>query len=368
MFKFIQNLADNPFVLGTVEGVSTELTKGLQNSLDKTDERLERGAERLSKQRRENRKDLREQDRQISDILDQISGFIDKEKLPDGVSVYDAAASIFANQAGGSITRGTTLIKALTESELKNRSPSMVLDQVISTGMSPSDIRKQFLTFPDVTPVDDVMGAGFLKKVNLKDDILAATDEPALPAKPTDVVDFGEARFDLSRTSQAIAAQQQEELTAAQIEQAKTTIAMDKKKIADMGGLDLTSQRYYLKNTLKSEGRLKGFDTDDDGNIIFKTTPDKLKDSQDAFAEALRKATNYFKDTGTLATTSGRNSLLGFVSENSAFARSSGKAAIKDGTFDGSQMDIGKIYSYKVGGQNMNGFWTGSEMITISGM
>ena len=153
-----------------------------------------------------------------------------------------------------------------------------------------------------------------------------------------------------------------------QIEQAKTTIAMDKKKIADMGGLDLTSQRYYLKNTLKSEGRLKGFDTDDDGNIIFKTTPDKLKDSQDAFAEALRKATNYFKDTGTLATTSGRNSLLGFVSENSAFARSSGKAAIKDGTFDGSQMDIGKIYSYKVGGQNMNGFWTGSEMITISGM
>tara|TARA_R100000315_G_C5232004_1_gene143028 strand:+ start:533 stop:1639 length:1107 start_codon:yes stop_codon:yes gene_type:complete len=368
MFKFIENLADNPFVLGTVEGVSTELTKGLQNSLDKTDQRLERSAERLSKQRRENRKDLREQDRQISDILDQISGFIDKDKLPEGVSVYDAAASIFANQAGGSITRGTTLINALTESELKGRSPGMVLDKVVSTNMSPSDVRKQFLTFPDVTPVDDVMGAGFLKKVNLKDDILAATDEPPLPARPTDVVDFGEARFDLSKTSQAFAAGQQEELTDLQIQQAKITIAMDKKKIADMGGLDLTSQRYYLKNTLKSEGRLKGFETDEAGNIIFKTTGKQFEDSQDAFAEALRKATNYFKDTGTLATTSGRNSLLGFVSENSAFARSSGKAAIKDGNFDGSQMEIGRIYSYKVGGQNMNGFWTGSEMITISGM
>ena len=42
MFKFIENLADNPFVLGTVEGVSTELTKGLQNSLDKTDQRTQR--------------------------------------------------------------------------------------------------------------------------------------------------------------------------------------------------------------------------------------------------------------------------------------------------------------------------------------
>ena len=368
MFKFIENLADNPFVLGTVEGVSTELTKVIQNSLDKTDQRLERSAERLSKQRRENRKDLREQDKQISDILDQISGFIDKEKLPDGVSVYDAAASIFANQAGGSITRGTTLINALTESELKGRSPGMVLDKVVSTNMSPSDVRKQFLTFPDVTPVDDVMGAGFLKKVNLKDDILAATDEPPLPARPTDVVDFGEARFDLSKTSQAIAAGQQEELTDLQIQQAKINLDMDKKKIAEMGGLDAVTQRYYLKDVLAKAGTRKGFALDTDGNVIFETTADKLESAKDAFSEALILATNYFKDTGTLVTKSGKDALLGFVSANSPFARSSGKAAIKDGTFDASQMDIGRIYSYKVGGQNMNGFWTGSEMITISGM
>lgn len=356
------------FFLGAVGGISRNLDKGLQNSLKKTEERIEKASLREDLDRKEKRKTLREQEQAVEEVLDGIAGFIDKTKLPNGVTVYDAAAAIFANQAGGSVTRGTTLVNALTESELKGRSPDLVLNQVKATGMSPSDINKQFLTFPDLTPSTPVMGAGFLKKKDLTADIMAAVDEPALPTAPTDRADFGMARFDLTKTSQAIAAKQSEELTDLQIQTARLNLDKTAKEIAERGGLDEVTQRYYLKDVLNKAGQRKGFALDATGeNVVFQTTPEKLQASINAFSEALEAATNYFNDTGTTNKTSGKNSLLGFVSSNLPFASSSGSATFKDGKFDPSGMTVGKIYSYKVGGQNMNGLWLGDEFLPITG-
>ena len=356
------------FFLGTVEGIARNLDKGLQDSLAKTDERIEKAALRESLDRKEKRQKLREQEDAIEEVLKGIAGFVDASKLPAGVTVEDAAAAIFANQAGGSISRGTTLVNALTESQLKGRDPGLILDKVKATGMSPNDITKQFLTFPDLTPTAPVMGSGFLKKKDLTADIMAAVDEPALPTAPTEKADFGMARFDLTQTSQAIAARKADELTDLQIQTAKQNLAKGSKEIAEMGGLDEVTQRYYLKDVLNKAGQRKGFALDATGeNVVFQTTPEKLQASKNAFSEALEAATNYFNDTGTTNKTSGKNSLLGFVSSNLPFASSSGSATFKDGKFDPSGMTVGKIYSYKVGGQNMNGLWLGDEFLPITG-
>lgn len=356
------------FFLGALTGLATNLDKGLQDSLEKTDERIEKAALRVGMERKEERKKLREQEAAIEEVLGGISGFIDTSKLPEGVTAYDAAAAIFANQAGGSISRATTLVNALTESQLKGRDPGLILDNVKASGMSPSDIRKQFLTFPDLTATAPVMGAGFLKRKDLTQDIMAAVDEPALPTAPTEKADFGTAKFDLSKTSQAISAKKAEKLTDLEIQNAELTLAKTKKEIAEQGGLDEVTQRYYLKDVLNKAGQRQGFSLDATGeNVMFQTTPEKLQASKNAFSEALEAATNYFNDTGTLNKTSGKNSILGFVSANLPFASSSGDAVLKDGNFDPSGMTIGKIYSYKIGGQNMNGLWLGNEMLTITG-
>ena len=361
------SIFSSPFLLGTVTGISTRLDEGLQDSLKKTDERIEKAALRTDVERREGRKKLREQEEAIDEVLKGIAGFINVEDLPPGVTVEDAAAAIFSNQAGGSVSRGTTLVNALTESQLKGRDPGLILDKVKATGMSPNDITKQFLTFPDLTPTAPVMGSGFLKKKDLTSDIMAAVEEPALPTAPTERADFGMGRFDLTKTSQAVAAKQAEELTSLQIQTAKLTLDKTAKEIAEMGGLDEVTQRYYLKDVLAKAGLRKGFALDNNDNVIFKTTPEKLQASKDAFSEALEAATNYFNDTGTTNKTSGKNSLLGFVSANLPFASSTGSATFKDGKFDPSGMTIGKIYSYKVGGQNMNGLWLGDEFLPITG-
>jgi len=366
------SIFSSPFLLGTVTGISTNLDKGLQDSLKKTDERIEKAALRTDTERRENRKKLREQEEAIDEILKGIAGFINAEDLPAGVTVEDAAAAIFSNQAGGSVSRGTTLVNALTESQLKGRDPGLVLDNVKATGMSPNDITKQFLTFPDLTPTAPVMGSGFLKKKDLTSDIMAAVEEPALPTAPTERADFGMARFDLTKTSQAVAAKQTEELTDLQIKAARLNLSKTEREIAEMGGLDEVSQRLYLKEVLAKAGLRRGFALDSNDNVIFKTTPEKLQDSLDAFSEALEAATNYFNDTKTTATTTGKNSLLGFVSANLPFARSSGGAKFKEVSpatyvFDPEAMDAGKIYSYKIDGNNVNGLWLGNEMLLITG-
>jgi hypothetical protein len=355
------------FFLGAVEGLSRNLDKGLQNSLKKTEERIEKASLRESLDRKEKRKNLREQEQAVEEVLDGIAGFIDKTKLPNGVTVYDAAAAIFANQAGGSVARGSTLVSALTESELKGRSPDLILDQVKATGMSPSDINKQFLTFPDLTPSTPVMGAGFLKKKDLTADIMAAVDEPALPTAPTDTADFGMARFDLTKTSQAIAAKQAEESGDVALQQARLTLEKTQKEIAEMGGLGETAQRLYLKNALKTAANLKDVPLVD-GEVVFHTSAEKFQNNKDAVAFALQGATQYFIDTGTMGKTSGKNSILGFISTNGGYLSTSGQAAIKDGNFDPDGMEVGKIYSYKFGGQNMNGLWIGNEMIPVTGI
>ena len=355
------------FFLGALTGLATNLDKGLQDSLEKTDERIEKAALRVGMERKEERKKLREQEAAIEEVLGGISGFIDTSKLPEGVTAYDAAAAIFANQAGGSISRATTLVNALTESQLKGRDPGLVLNKVKASGMSPNDIRKQFLTFPDLTDTAPVMGAGFLKRKDLTQDIMATVDEPALPTAPTQKADFGTAKFDLSKTSQAVEAKKAEELTDLEIENAKLTLAKTKKQIAEEGGLTESEQRYYLKDVLSKAAARYEFDVNVDGSVNFKTTGDKLQDSYAAFDEALVAATNYFNDTGTTQKTSGKNAILGFVSANSPFARSSGDAAFRDGAFDANGMTAGKIYSYKVGNQNMNGLWLGNEMLPITG-
>lgn len=356
------------FFLGAVTGLATNLDKGLQDSLQKTDERIEKASLRIGEERRLERKKLREQEDALEEVLSGIGSFVDASKLPEGVTVEDAAAAIFANQAGGSLSRGTTLVSALSESQLKGRDPALVLDKVKATGMSPSDIRKQFLDFPELTTPAPVMGSGFLKKKNLTDDIMAAVDEPALPTAPTERADFGMAQFDLSKTAMAEAAVQEKELNDIQIRNAQLTLQKTEKEIAEMGGLDESTRRYYLKDVLNKAGQRKGFSLDVTGtNVVFQTTPEKLQAAKDAFSEALEIATNYFKSTGTTATTAGKNSLLGFVSANSPFAASTGPAAFKDGKFDPGGMTTGKIYSYKVGGQNMNGLWLGDDFLPIAG-
>ena len=356
------------FFLGAVTGLATNLDKGLQDSLQKTDERIEKASLRVSEERRLERKKLREQDSAIEEVLSGIGSFIDSSKLPEGVTVEDAAAAIFANQAGGSISRGTTLVSALTESQIKGRNPDLVLDKVKATGMSPSDIRKQFLTFPELTTPTTVMGSGFLKKKDLTADIMAAVDEPALPTAPTDKADFGMAKFDLTKTSQAVAAKKADELTDLQIRGAKQTLAKTAKEIAEQGGLTASEQRVHMNDALKTAANLKEVPIVD-GEVVFHTTAEKFQNNKDAVAYALQGITQYFNDTRTMQKTSARNSIKGFISTNGGYLSSSGRAAIKNGDFNPEGMDVGKIYSYKTErGENVNGLWLGNEMLPITGI
>jgi hypothetical protein len=234
--------------------------------------------------------------------------------------------------------------------------------------MSPSDIRKQFLTFPDLTATAPVMGAGFLKRKDLTQDIMATVDEPALPTAPTEQADFGMARFDLSKTAMAEAAAKERELTDLQIQNARVNLSKTTKEIAEQGGLSEVEQRIHIKDALKAAASLKNVPIED-GEVVFHTSVEKFQNNKDAVSYALQGITEYFIDSGTMQKTSAKNSVKGFISANGGYLSSSGRASIKDGNFNPEGMEIGKIYSYKnENGQNLNGLWLGNEMLPITGI
>ena len=130
--------------------------------------------------------------------------------------------------------------------------------------MSPNDITKQFLTFPELTTTAPVMGSGFLKKKDLyvrycTGLLLANLHCQMLLLKRQTSVWLGLTSL---KHLKLLKQNKQTNLPICKFNTAKLALDKTAKEIAEMGGLDEVTQRFYLKDVLAKAGLRKGFSLD----------------------------------------------------------------------------------------------------------
>lgn len=354
--------------MGFGTGLAAGLAGGFERVLNKVDDRITDSMSRAEKYMYERYGQEQAAERQKTDKAEEavkrLAKYVDVENLPEGVRAEDVASAWFV-KSGGSISEAEKMADRLSDaaSYMGNDAAKLTFAKARNTGMTVREMVKSTIRPPDL---DYIRGPQkTMKGLFGEVDITAEASKRA--GVPTDVqtrTAFDTEGFEgLGTTGKFYdvteyeTKRQKDELT---IKQAKITLRRSEKEIANMGGLDDTAGRMYLKDVLAKSASKYGFSIDVNGNPEFKTTKDQLQNSRDAFSDALVNATNYFNNTGTTNKTSGKNQLYGFVSANLPFATKE-KAQIVDGKLNKDIMDIGKIYSWKSAGTNVSGVYLGPE-------
>jgi len=349
------------FGTGLLTGLATSIEKGVRQNIDMNMEELS-NAKKYMRAREEQesaryRKDLKEYEDTVKDL----ARFVDTSTLPQGATAYDVAGA-YLEKMGGSITAARSMVEELQKSTVLGKdAPKLIFDKANQMGYSASDVAKMYTDPMDLAYIrgGKQMGTGlFFDKMDIR---AKAEESLAMPTieKQMDRSGLGTAKTTGTMLSEQEYIREKEKEDLA-MKQARLTLQKTEAEIADLGGLDDTAGRMYLKDALAKAATNKGFEINVDGTPDFKTTPEKLQDSRDAFSEALTNATNYFNSTGTTKKLSGKNQLYGFVSANLPFATKN-KAPVIDGQLDKTSMQVGTIYAWKAAGQNVSGVYLGPE-------
>jgi hypothetical protein len=349
------------FGTGLLTGLATSIERGVRQNIDMNMEDLSNAKKYMRARDEQEDARYRKQLKEYEDTVKDLARFVDTSTLPQGATAYDVAGA-YMEKMGGSLTAARSMVEELQKSTVLGAdAPKLIFDKANQMGYSASDVARMYTDPKDLAYIrgGEQKGTGFFFKGM---DIRAKAEESlAMPTiqKQMDRSGLGTAKVS-GKLLSAEEYTREKETSDIALKQARLTLQKTEKDIADMGGLDETAGRMYLKDVLAKAATNKGFEINVDGTPDFKTTGDKLQDSKDAFSDALINATNYFNSTGTTKKTSGKNQLYGFVSANLPFATKE-KAQIVNGQLNKDIMEIGKIYSWKSAGQNVSGVYLGPE-------
>jgi len=364
--------------MGFGTGLVAGLAGGFERVLNKVDDRITDSMSRAEKYMYERYGQEQAAERQKTDKAEEavkrLAKYVDVENLPEGVRAEDVASAWFV-KSGGSISEAEKMADRLSDaaSYMGNDAAKLTFAKARNTGMTVREMVKSTIRPPDL---DYIRGPQkTMKGVFGEVDITAEAQKRA--GVPTD--QQTRTAFDMTGfegigakgkfydVTEYETKRQKDELA---LKQAKITLQESEKEIAEMGGLDETTGRYYLRDTLKNALGKQAIGWDEVNDVAdFKTSKENVQGMYKGTSNAIEAASKYFLDTGTLNKTSGKNQLIGFASSNSPYIKPAGAGVDAKG-IPLETNEIGKVYAYSVGGKDRSGIWLGNDMgfLTIPGL
>ena len=364
--------------MGFGTGLAAGLAGGFERVLNKVDDRITDSMSRAEKYMYERYGQEQAAERQKTDKAEEavkrLAKYVDVENLPEGVRAEDVASAWFV-KSGGSISEAEKMADRLSDaaSYMGNDAAKLTFAKARNTGMTVREMVKSTIRPPDL---DYIRGPQkTMKGVFGEVDITAEAQKRA--GVPTD--QQTRTAFDMTGfegigakgkfydVTEYETKRQKDELA---LKQAKITLQESEKEIAEMGGLDETTGRYYLRDTLKNALGKQAIGWDEVNDVAdFKTSKENVQGMYKGTSNAIEAASKYFLDTGTLNKTSGKNQLIGFASSNSPYIKPAGAGVDAKG-IPLETNEIGKVYAYSVGGKDRSGIWLGNDMgfLTIPGL
>lgn len=363
------------FGSGFVTGLASSFDKALQLNNKNIMDSMSKAETYMYERRAQEDKRMREKADEYEDTIKDLANYVDTTNLPKGVTATDVAGAWLA-KSGGSLTEAKNMLGELQKSRLAygDEGARLIFTKAQSTGMSARDIGRTFVRPPDL---DYIRGPAQKRKTLFGGDIditARAAERVGMPTDEQTRKAFDTSGFEglsvggkLFTKTETTRAMEKEDVA---LKQARLTLQKTEKEIADMGGLDETAGRMHWKETLKNSLSNENIGWDSVRNEPdFKTIGENVAGMRTGFAKALQATTNYFNKTGTTAKQSGKNQLLGFAVQNTPYIVSSGSGVDPQTGLPKQTNEIGKVYSYSIGGKDASGIWLGDAegFLTIPG-
>ena len=362
------------FGTGLVAGLASGFEKVVEKNQDSIRDSMSRAEKYMYERYSQEEAAEREKIEKAEEAVKRLAKYVDVENLPEGVRPEDVASAWFV-KSGGSISEAEKMADRLSDAEsyLGADAAKLTFAKARNTGMTVREMVKSTIRPPDL---DYIRGPQkTMKSLFGEVDITAEAQKRA--GVPTDMqtrTAFDTEGFEGLGTkgkfydvTEYKTKREKDELA---IQQAKITLQKGQKEIAEMGGLDETVGRYYLKDTLKNALGKEAIGWDEVNDVVdFKTSKENVQGMYKATSNAIEAASKYFLDTGTLNKTSGKNQLIGFASSNSPYIKPVGAGVDAKGN-PLETNEVGKVYAYSVGGKDRSGIWLGNDMgfLTVPGL
>jgi len=364
--------------MGFGTGLATGLASGFKEVVNKVDDRIYDSMTRAERyiQTRWDQEEAssREKEEKAEEAVKRLTKYVDVENLPEGVRAEDVAAAWFV-KSGGSISEAEKMADRLSDAEsfLGADAAKLTFAKARNTGMTVREMVKSTIRPPDM---DFIRGPqktmkGLFGEVDITAEALkrAGVPKDEQTRKAFDTEGF-EGLGTTGKFYDVTEYQTKTKKDELAIQQAKITLRKGEKEIAEMGGLDETAGRYFLKDTLKNALGKEAIGWDEVNDVVdFKTSKENVEGMYKGTSNAIEAASKYFLDTGTLNKTSGKNQLIGFASSNSPYIKPVGAGVDAKGN-PLETNEVGKVYAYSVGGKDRSGIWLGNDMgfLTIPGL
>jgi len=362
------------FGTGLVAGLASGFEKVVERNQDSIRDSMSRAEKYMYERYSQEQAAEREKIEKAEEAVKRLAKYVDVENLPEGVRAEDVASAWFV-KSGGSISEAEKMADRLSDaaSYMGDEAAKLTFAKARNTGMTVREMVKSTIRPPDL---DYIRGPqktmrGLFGEVDITAEALkragVPTDVQTRTAFDTEGFEGLGTKGKFYDVTEYKTKREKDELA---IQQAKITLQKSQKEIAEMGGLDETAGRYYLKDTLKNALGKEKIGWDEVNDVVdFKDSKENVQGMYKGTSNAIEAASKYFLSTGTVNKTSGKNQLIGFASSNAPFIKPVGAGVDAKGN-PLETNEVGKVYAYSVGGKDRSGIWLGNDMgfLTIPGL
>lgn len=297
-------------LIDVLGGAAKAVDDSLKEDMERSQRAVERAAEYHLTRRKERQDREDEEEREIAKRFSSLTGFVDKNELPEGMTIHDGAFQLY-NLAGGTVERADTFVQLLDKHRFEGGSVKDLITYVSDerNGVTdPFDYVKRFVNRQNPEIINAITSAkqddqnlySRLFKPDLDKEVKEIVDLTVPPRKTEDLKQFDltKATFDPSKSTSA-----QEFQTAQDTKLAN--IKLIEKKINqidfDTGNRNQLKNSEYAqrgKDIMKSAITAVGFNVDQYYNYTIPTDPKELKTFKTAYTEYVKR----FAQRGTNTT------------------------------------------------------------------
>lgn len=286
-----------------IGGAAKAVDDSLKEDMERSQRAVERAAEYHLTRRKERQDREDEEEREIAKRFSSLAGFVNKNELPEGMTIHDGAFQLY-NLAGGTVERADKFVEFLDKHRFEGGSVSDLITYVAdprSGVIDPYDYVKRFVNRKDPQIINAITSAKqddqnlytTLFEPDLDKEVKEIVDLTVPPRKKEDLKQFDLTKATLDTTKATSA----KEFKLAQ-ETKEANIKLIKKKIDQIdfetGNRDQLKNPQYAqrgKDIMKSAITAMGFNVDQYYNYTVPTDSKELQKFKLAYTQYINRFT-----------------------------------------------------------------------------
>lgn len=351
------------FQKGFLTGLAGGIEKGVQGSIDRHMEDLSDAKKYMRVRRDQEEARYREDVKKYRDTIEDLAAYVDTENLPEGATAFDIAGAYFENSLGGSVREAEAAIVKFRDAKNKlgDAGAKIVFTNANTQGLSAEDIGKKFVDGVDLDFIkgSEQKGTGlFFKNVDIRE---KAAESVTMP------VDEQMSEIELGKveglgTKGAFASEEEYKRTKRKdelaLESAILGNKLQQKQIDEYGAFDDNQIQEGFDRAVENLGEAKAIPIDPvTGTFQVKTGTQQYQDAADIHTFALQNLTKTLINNKSFGVGTNDSTIRGIATEVRAYLPN--QMPPKATSFD--DMDVGKLYTIKTGGEFQQILWTGDE-------